>query len=194
MKIHLKKVLPLVLIVFITIGIITFKNNFKNKDSSPIIPTIAPTPTSTPIAPIQFTQDQLQGYYDSYKDPYVIHLRKALNGYLDGTNYGMDGPASVIKPDTSINGLLGGLSSFDKSYYRSKFIVYSIDNSFAGGKDIYVVFQDKPDKVFLAWVYQLAGGAYDLRGFSQVLKYTPDNMSQMQQQYKTFLNDKIHAL
>jgi hypothetical protein len=197
----MKKLIFIIVCLIIVVGLLLFVyKNSKTPSKNVLRSYSSPTPIQTaspsaqPVTPLSFTPEQLQGYYATYKDPYVINLRKALNGYLDGTNYGMDDPASVIKPDTSITGLLGGLSSFDKSYYQSKFIVYSIDNSLAGGKEIYIVFQDKPDKVFYAWVYKLAGGTYDLRAFAQDLEYTPDKMLQIQQEYKTFLNDKTHAL
>lgn len=135
----------------------------------------------------------IQSYYDAYEDPFVIHLRKALNGYLDGSNYGMSEPKLVVESGESDN-YLEGLSSFSKSYYQSKFIVYYLDDSIAGGKDIQIIFQDKPDKLFRAWVYRLSSGKYDLRGFSQDLRYTPEKIIQIQVGYKEFLEDKNHAI
>ena len=54
----------------------------------------------------------------------------------------------------------------DKSYYESKFLLYgAVDNDY-GGVQAYIVFIDKPDTIFWAWVYRLGGdGGYSLRGF-----------------------------
>ena len=146
------------------------------------------------IKPLEFTEEQLESYYSSYSNPYVIHIRKALGGYLDGSNVGMDSPESVIEKG-EINGTPTGLSSFDKDYYKSKFIVYAINNSIAGGKEIVIIFQDKPDKLFTAWVYKFGGEEeYDLRGFWQDLTYDEGKMAEIQQLYKNQLEDKEHAI
>lgn len=152
-----------------------------------------PTPTKTVKTPIVFTQEQLDEYYQTTKNPFVLHLRKALNGYLNGTNIGVESPNLVIKEDT-VKGSPTGLDSFDKSYYKSKFIVYSIDDSVAGGKEIRIIFQDKPDKMFIGWVYKLATGKYDFRGFGQDTTYTEEKMKDIQTEYKTILEDKIHSV
>lgn len=141
----------------------------------------------------QTSSKPLQEYYAVYKDPYVLHLRKALTEYANGHLFGMSTPLLVIQPDKR-SGYIDGLSSFDNSYYKSKFVVVYINKSIAGGKDISIVFVDKPDKVFEAWVYKLADGKYDLRGFSQMLAFTPQKMKDIQVKYKSYLADKNHML
>jgi len=192
-----KIILWLVSVIIVIILLVVIRNNY-TKPAKPLLKTPSPalSPSPTPIEPIQFTQEQLQGYYKSYQDPYVIHIRKALNGYLSGTNYGMDDPKSTINGDPSFNkdGLLTGLKNFSNDYYKSKFIVYSINSSIAGGYFIRIEFQDKPDKIFLAWVYKLGTGAYDLREFAQDLSFTPDQIKVNNIEYQDFLNDKVHAL
>lgn len=166
--------------------------NFSQQKTPQIIKEV-PTTQDKNIQEIKFTTDQLSQYYASYQDPYVIALRTALNGYLDGTNNGMDVPETVIE-SSKREGYVDGLSSFSKDYYKGKFIVYAMENSPAGGKDIAIIFQDKPDKLFRAWVYMLGGGSYDLRGFSQDLSYTPDKMETLQKQYRFILVNREHAL
>ena len=59
-----------------------------------------------------------------------------------------------------------GLSDADRGYYKSKFILYQVANNDYGGVQAYIVFVDKPDTIFWAWVYRLGGdGEYSLRGF-----------------------------
>ena len=182
----MKKII--VILVIIALSAIAVTYALKKPTS---VSTVAPSPTSA--QQISLTPKQLQQYYAIYKDPYVIHLRKELNGYLDGSNDGISDSNLVIKSNKR-DGYIDGLSSFNKDYFKGKFIVYTIENSIAGGKDIAIIFQDKPDKLFNAWVYKLAGGEYDLRGFSQVLNYTPAKMQEIQNKYHVFLSDKNHSL
>lgn len=95
-----------------------------------------------------------------YINPYILHVRTALNGYLDGSNTGVEGALYVDKENEC------GLSLFDKSYYRSRFsIVHAEDNEY-GGVDVYIVFMHDPDTAFWAWVYDLGySGDYVLRNF-----------------------------
>lgn len=155
--------------------------------------------SSTPQKPEQLIlePEQLENYYKIYEDPFVIHLRKSLNGYLDGSNYGIESPKVVIESRKEEN-YLHGLSSFSKDYYKSKFIVFTINDSIVGGKEITIIFQDKPDKLFWAWVYKLASNtdkdAFDLRAFAQDLRYSEEKMQEIQIIYKVFLEDREHAL
>ncbi len=162
-----------------------------------VIPTATEIEASASPATTQdvskITAQVLELYFKTYQFPDVIQVRKALNGYLDGSNYGMTEPRLVIESSTS-DDFLYGLSSFSKNYYKSKFIIYTINNNIAGGKNISIIFQDKPDKLFVAWVYKLVDNSYDVRGFGQNLSYTPEKMKQVQTDFKEFLEDRNHAL
>lgn len=97
-----------------------------------------------------------------YNNPYIKHIRTALNGYLDGSNTGAE-EAIALDENKSDE---CGLDSFDKSYYQSKFFLYDVSDNDYGGVQAYIVFVDKPDTIFWAWVYRLGGdGEYSLRGF-----------------------------
>lgn len=189
------KIYLAIVLLLVVVGLFLFK--YKNNNNKVVVDQIQsnkpeePTPTKT--EPIVFTQEQLNDYYQTTKNPFVLHIRKALNGYLNGTNVGMDSPDLVIEKD-EIDGSPTGLSSFDKDYYKSKFVVFMMNDSIAGGKFIRIIFQDKPDKVFIAWVYKLAGGEYDFRGFSQDSTYTEEKMKEIQVLYKTILEDKPHSI
>ena len=67
-----------------------------------------------------------------------------------------------------------------------------------GGKNIHIIFQDKPDKKFWAWVYDnhIEDGSYDrynLRGF-QEFPLTEQEIEVMLTTYKEFIEDKEHSL
>lgn len=141
---------------------------------------------------VNLSQEELEAYYASYKDPFVLHVRKALSGYLAGTNEGMSTPEAVIERDDSGENL-SGLDSFDKEYYKSKFVLLSLDDSVAGGKQIYIIFQDKPDRIFGAWVYPMGDGTYDLRGFWESKKATEEIDSTLKI-FGKYIFDKEHSL
>ncbi len=102
-----------------------------------------------------------------YKNPFVTHIRVALAGYLDGSNKGIE-DKTVIDGFGTDDQMKCGLVKFDKSYYKSKFIVWSSEPSKYGGMNTSIVFVDKPDTIFWAYVYRLAGdGEYVLRGFCE---------------------------
>lgn len=143
---------------------------------------------------LQFSPEQLAGYYRSYENPYVIATRKALNSYLNGGSESLDREIAV-ETWRGDQGMLYGLDSFDKSYYQSKFIVFAINDYIGGGQMISIIFKDKPDKVFAAWIYDVGDeGNYQMRGFQEDIRFTPDQMKVIQKQYKSYLEDEEHML
>lgn len=104
-----------------------------------------------------------------YNNPFVRHIRIALNGYLDGSNKGIEDDSVINGMGEDTNNLNCGLSKFDKSYYKSKFIIWNSEPNKYGGMATDIVFIDKPDTIFWAWVYQYhnEGSDYILRGFCE---------------------------
>ena len=110
----------------------------------------------------RITEEDLSSYYAAYSDPFVLHLRKALDNFLAGSQEGMESFEFVT--ESHFPGRRSGLNAF-KDYLSSKFVVMWLADALMGGKIITVLFRDKPDKLFDAWVYRLAGGEYDFRGW-----------------------------
>lgn len=190
-----KTVINLILLsVIFLIGIFAY-TSIKNPDSKKIInDNSVSIATNLPaeMDELQLTEEQLKRYYDSYNDPFVIHIRNSFNNYLIGSTNEIS--ESAIKSDRSTDGTVSGLDSFDKSYYENKFIVFAINDGLMGGKVINIVFQDNPDKLFNAWVYKITDGSYELRGFWQNMSFDANEMNKIQTQYKVYFNDKKHAL
>lgn len=172
----------------------------RNIQGVPLI--LTPTPTVN-VKELEFNKEELESYYKIYQNPFVIAIRTALNNYLKG-NYkdlGFDQSEidSVVKTSTT-DGILGGLDSFDKSYYQSKFIVVEAENSAAGGQIITIMFQDKQDKLFVTWVYnenwvdKLAVGKYVLREFMERKVFNGKSAETIRKELKRLLDDKEHAL
>lgn len=109
-----------------------------------------------------------------YNNPYIKHIRIALNGYLAGTNEGIETDNLLLAGgalEESISGSAWcGLKHFDKSYYKSKFIIYDGDasNYELGGVQAYIIFVNNPDTIFWTVTYQYGGGEYVLRRFCEV--------------------------
>jgi hypothetical protein len=72
-------------------------------------------------------------------------------------------------------------------------VVFAIDNALGGGKEVSIIFQDKPDKFFTAWVYKLAGGQYDLRELRENVQAT-ENLEVTLKAYGKYIFDKEHSL
>lgn len=184
----------LLLSVFLLTGIFAYTSikkalsNIAGNDQGANIATNLPMD----VEEIQLTEAELKQYYDSYNDPFVIHIRSSFNNYLVGSTNQIS--ENAVKANKSVDSTVSGLDSFDKSYYKSKFIIFAINDSLMGGKVINIVFQDKPDKLFNAWVYQITDGSYELRGFWQNMSFDANEMKKIKAQYKVYLDDKRHAL
>lgn len=100
---------------------------------------------------------------DIYQNPFVMHIRVALNGYLYGSMKEED-----LETSESEGEMKCGLANFDKLYYKSKFVVLQVEPNKYGGMNSYITFVDKPDAVFWAWVYEYGeSGQYVLRGLCE---------------------------
>jgi hypothetical protein len=118
-----------------------------------------------------------------------------LNAYLAN-----DSSEAVISmsavTENHREGITSGLDAFDKEYYKSKFIVATIDEDTEtkGCRHIQIIFQDKPDRIFYAWICQLDNGDYELRSFNSKDYIDPEAMKEMVKFYEPLLFDKKHAL
>jgi len=106
-----------------------------------------------------------------YDNPYIKHLRVAFNGYLDGTNEGVE--SGVSEKSESESELKCGLGSFNRDYFKSEFFIIETEKNDYGGIVAYIAFENNPDRVFWAWVYQYGGGDYILRGFCEYAALKP---------------------
>lgn len=137
--------------------------------------------SSVPPA-LKFSQKQLLPYYSVYTEPHVVYLRKAINAYLKNRDSVSDSEREAF-------------DTIDEEYLRSKFTVFSIDPFLFGGqgKDVRVVFQDRPDAVFAIWVYSYMAVGFEVRHFEK--KITDERAMRLQRiQYRQLLFDRIHSL
>ena len=130
---------------------------------------------STPLAQeISFNEEVV-------KDRFVQYLRIALNNWLSGKYDTISNPRlsnqceygglvdGLQCPDTVFTDSSYGISKIEQDYLKSKFIVFQTDPAPFGGESIVLMFKDKPDKVFYAWVYRYydkdPSDPNDIRGF-----------------------------
>jgi len=118
-----------------------------------------------------------------YSSLYIKHIRLALNGYLDGTNTGVE----VDAIGSTNNDMRCGLNNFSKDYYQSKFVILDASDNDYGGVQAVIVFVDKPDTGFWIWVYRLGGdGEYVLRALCEKPPLEKDK-----EIFKTYIDDVI---
>lgn len=164
-----QKILIIISIIFITALLFIIYKTKNNK--SPEITTatnnqeiIAENPSeTTPPPQLELSDEELAEYAKTYEEPAVIFLREAIDSYQEGI-YDEDIMSIVAIEKDESDGKLSGLDSFE-GYYQSKFIVYQIVNNYFGGVNILIIFVDKPDQIFTAWVYKHADDTFHLRGF-----------------------------
>jgi hypothetical protein len=133
-----------------------------------------------PDGEAQFTAEQLEDYYLVYKNPDVRYLRTVFDAYLNN-------PGGTEEERQQ-------LQKWNKDYFRSKFIVMSRDASPFGGALITILFQDRPDKIFVAWVYpEGSNKELALRRF-EVGHFSDEDVKRTRVRYKKLIEDKVHAM
>jgi hypothetical protein len=137
-------------------------------------------PSKIPDGEAQFTQEQLEQYYLVYKNPDVRYLRTLFDSYIKNA-----GGTEQERQQ---------LSKWKKDYFRSKFMVMSRNDNKFGGTFITILFQDLPDKVFVAWVYpegsnkQLVLRKFDVGDFSD------EDIRRIKVRYKKLIEDRVHSM
>jgi len=136
------------------------------------------------------TDEDYQNYYSVYENPFVQQIRTTLDIYLkDPTSLS----SLLVEKSVGPENAKEGLDSFSSDYYKGKFVVIDIRNSVAGGKFIDILFLDKPDKVFLVWVYKLENGEYEMRAIAENPYYTQEKIDYYYKQYPQLFNDRSHS-
>lgn len=104
------------------------------------------------------------------KDEFVGYLRRSLDDFLSSQYVPCVTASCSVGLSNGIHyadSVYNDVARVDPAYLRSKFIVLSTDVAPGGGESIVLMFKDRPDKMFYAWVYGREGQDYfDLRGFS----------------------------
>ena len=110
---------------------------------------------------VALTDEQKAAYEASLRLPQVVALRKALDSYLAGTDSAhLDEFAVKGSPDLPFT---NGLASFKRNYFTQKFVLLTGEPNPVGGENLHIVSQERPDKVFCAWMYKTPS-AWVLRG------------------------------
>ena len=133
-----------------------------------------------PDGEAQFTQEQLEEYYLVYKNPDVRYLRTLFDSYRKNSG-GTEQERQQLK-------------KYREDYFQSKFTVMSRENNTFGGTLVTLLFQDRPDKVFVAWVYpEGSDKRLTLKKFS-VSDFSEEDIKRIRVRYKKLIEDKTHAM
>ena len=133
-----------------------------------------------PDGEAQFTPKQLEQYYLVYTNPDVRYLRTLFDTHLKNSG-GTEEERQL-------------LHKWNKDYFRSKFIVLSRVNNIFGGTFITILFQDRPDKVFVAWVYPEGSNRKLILRRFDVGDFSDEDVRRMRVRYKKLIEDKVHAM
>lgn len=191
MKLSRKLYIPL--FVLLLIGIAVYGYSLTKNSTNPKQETSIESDTLKDGQTAELVPEEREKYYRVYKNPFVLYLRKALNAYLANDSAQACIFEGAVKEQRR-EGIITGLEAFSKDYYKSKFIVATIDDDKENGKDIQVIFQDKPDRIFFAWVGNNPSGEICLLGFNSKEHFDAKAMKEMIDYYKPYLFDKEHAL
>ena len=105
------------------------------------------------LRPLRLTEAQRTDLTMSYKAPEVRGLRLAIDAALAhesrsaaATKFFVDMPAQTL---------------------RNRFVLMSDNKGLFGGYFLTILFENHFDRIYQAWVYPVAAGSYELRGWSQ---------------------------
>lgn len=137
----------------------------------------------------------VEDYYSVYQNPFVIYLRIAFAAYSKGVPQVANIDSAAIQA-SKVENIESGLDNFDKNYYQSKFVVLTISDNERDGKDLQIIFQDKPDRIFYAWIVkdQSSEVGHSLIGFNSRTDITKETMDDLVETYKEQIQDKEHSI
>ncbi len=167
----------------------TLGRDFSNVEPSVKEPTIYHTKEElcSSLSPQDPSPEENKINIQIKKDPFVKHLRKVLDAFLNGKTIPCQ-DSSCYSNDIAY---YIESSEIDVEYLKGKFIVLQTDIAPGGGESIIVLFKDKPDQVFYVWVYGgKKGEKYDVRGFNEFGKLSEKRLSKsdLQDTQKIFVN------
>jgi hypothetical protein len=131
----------------------------------------------------ELESEELAAYYAVYENPYVKHFRSAVSAFLEGTAEGLSTHSDIAEQ----------LQNYS-DYIQDSFVVLSIDSADMGGKTLLLISQQKPDRIFEVWIYQLGNGEMELRGFKESTAFTSTEVEEIAQRYCSFLEDTEHSI
>lgn len=138
------------------------------------------------------TEKDKQIYIDTYQDPQVIFLRKALDAYVNDQPGQLIASQAIKKAHDDSYTL--GLDSFEKDYFKSKFIITNVSDEVDGGKVIQIISIEKPDRLFNARINKISEGKYELSGFGSLDTIGKEVLSRSHEYFKPLFVDQSKLL
>ncbi len=156
--------LPLVLIL---VGGIYYFLNGNPKAESVI------SDQATESKETQLSQSDIDSYKTTLKSAEIVHLRNVIDTYKNGGGVVLK---EVVVNSEDQGGYKCGLDSFDKDYFKSKFFVVAVEGHLGGGNSDTIIFLDKPDRAFSAWLYPVSKDNWELRSFCENGKLSAEDI------------------
>lgn len=125
----------------------------------------------------------LEAYQQVYSDPFVSHVRNALDSFLEGGREGLSDDPELLRQLAKYQG-----------HIVQRFIVLAVNDSGMGGVEVLLFPCETRDRVFRAWVYRESTGRLQLRGFSVDGDYSAEEVEAFAERYRFFLDDEQHSI
>ena len=144
--------------------------------------------------------EDLDRYESVYHEFSVTFLRKALDAYkANDLSTACILPPAIEKgsgKEYGLENMTSGLDAFDKDYYKSKFIVFTFEDSeiVDEGKDIQIVFVDRQDRIFYALVGRNPEGEICLMGFNSRDDLEPKKLKETFKSLEPYFSDPTLAI
>jgi hypothetical protein len=127
------------------------------------LPGVVPLGLSVPTEPSRDGTSmplvlRLAQYELLLRDPAIAFLRSVFRAHAEE-----DGNPAAVLPGGGE--AAGELAEFDVAYFRSQFIPLAIESNPWGGRDITLLFRDRPDRLFTAWIHGDSSDDLVLRSF-----------------------------
>lgn len=132
------------------------------------------------------TKDEIDLEKKVSQNKFVRYLRKSIDAFLNQSYISCE-------EDCLANELLGphyqdsaydfklGPAFQDTDYIKGRFILLEASGSIGGGMGLFILFKERPDKIFEAWVYgHDDSDKYDLRMFKEHELKEGQSMSEIQ--------------
>jgi len=140
----------------------------------------------------KLTPDSTQGWPDPLTNPTAIFLREALNNYANGVKDTRI-TTQALNSEKREDGVYG-LSSFDKGMLKDRFFVLHESDGLGEGQIISFILINHSDRIYQAWVYQLADKTFELREFYVQDNLDGDSIKQFIQYFQPLITNEKYTI
>lgn len=118
----------------------------------------------------------------------ALFLRKTFDDYVSGKDISIL-DENITKTCHVVNDEIFGLDGFSKTYFKSKFVVLGAYRHLYNGEDVFILFLDKPNKVFRVWTGYKKNGDRQLMMIKEIDMIPREEIDAILKAYKSVFSD-----